>query len=115
MKKLIIAGLLFFAGKGFSQVSKADFEAIFSNFKFESMTSIYLKNTRTYYMNSTSALEQVEYTAGYFIIQLKDNAIYLISHEDITKAKVKNYMIIPYKSILKISASAKAFTIEMIE
>jgi hypothetical protein len=76
MKKLIVIALVLFAGRSFSQVSKADFESLFAKFKYENMSSIWMKNVKTYYTNGSSSLEQNEYKASNFSFELKENCIY---------------------------------------
>jgi hypothetical protein len=106
MKKLILSTcIVITAMAAKAQVTKQDFETVLSQFKLEAMKSVYVNNIRTYYTDGTNKLAYWEYTANTISIELTATAVHFKNYTDNSKTTQKSILVIPYASILNITAT----------
>jgi hypothetical protein len=115
MKKIILIVLMFTAMQSYGQVGKQDFENLFAQFKFESLSSLTVYNVHIYNEDGTNNWTYYDYKITETAFELKDNAFYIKWYTDNTKKTLRNLFVIPYNRINTVSASGYRLSIDLIE
>jgi hypothetical protein len=113
MKRLLLLILFGFTLTVFAQVSKQDFETVFSQFKYEKMENMAINNIHVYLNDGTSKWTWYQFKVSETSIELKDLTFIVKGYTDDTKTTLQNYFLFPYANVASMLASPEGITIHL--
>jgi hypothetical protein len=115
MKKLILLPLFFCGLNAFTQVTKSDFENLFSTFPQTGYEYVYLSNVSEFYTDGSSKYIQNKYFGNKMTMEAKETGVYLKFYTDESKSSCNDIQIVPYKSIEWIEGFKTGFIISLMK